>query len=104
MKDRMRTALLLGTILVAGVAADAHAWWGGTCRIQCSSGPPYLQTVASQEECCHQVFLCPDGNPAGFMVYEPDEGWPFFCGPYAEFAAPQKPQADGSVHTVPKGR
>lgn len=89
MTTRQRIALLFALLMIAGLAG-AHAWPGGTCQVACMGEPVFLQSVSSQEECCWQQFTCPDGSSPWYMVYEPDEGWPFFCGPFASLAAPEE--------------
>ena len=85
MKGWFRIALLVGVLVMAGFASvHAYPWPSGygMCYINCN-GVQYVQSYTNSQECCSQNPTCPDNNPP-YIIWEPYEGWPLFCPPYAD--------------------
>ncbi len=92
MKNFSRIALFVSILVLASVA-NTHAWpWDinseyGTCNITCHDGEEFVlqaQYESTVQACCNQNYICPSNAPAAWITWDPYEGWPHFCGPYAD--------------------
>lgn len=88
MKNLSRIVLFASTLVIASVA-NVAAWPSeyGTCNITCWNGEQfalYEQYESTLQACCNQTYICPSNEPAAWITWDPYEGWPYFCGPYAE--------------------
>jgi hypothetical protein len=86
MKNWSRIVLLASALVMASFATvDAYPYppGYGTCYIICDGGQ-YAQSYGTSLECCSGNYLCPDNSYPMGITWSPDEGWPFFCPPYAD--------------------
>jgi hypothetical protein len=84
MKNWRRLFLLVIAITMASLAhVSAWPYENGSCYIICDGGQ-YPVPADSSWDCCTQTHLCPDNSYPLGTVWEPDEGWPLFCPPYAD--------------------
>lgn len=84
MKNCCRRIVLLASVMVALGSASVESSQYGACYIYCSGVQACVQSYTNSYECCSQYYVCPDGNSSSSIVWEPYEGWPMLCGPWAE--------------------
>lgn len=79
--------VLVGVLFIV-CAASVGAWpTYGSCYVTCGyemQNQQYYVSAYTYEDCCQATHICPDKNPAIVTVWEPSEGWPMICPPWAE--------------------
>jgi len=86
MKSYWWRVVLLISVLVIPVSANADSSEYGTCYIYCSGQAQCVQSFTTAFECCSQTqaYICPDNSYPSAIIWEPYAGWPILCGPWAE--------------------